>query len=100
MRNRRVNFQGFQRNVALFLRRHVLQRPHIVQAVGKFDDDNANVVAHRQQHFANVFRLKFLFGCQRHFAEFCNAVHKRGNVVAEVRANIVECNVGVFHCVV
>ena len=30
---------------------HAFERPHVVQAVGNFDEDDADVVAHRQQQF-------------------------------------------------
>ncbi len=98
--NRRIDFNGFQRNIPLFLRRHKIEGPHVVESVRKLDDNDADILIHRQQHFSQVFRLKFLFGGKRHLAELGNAVHKRGNLAAEFRLQLGEGNVGILYRVV
>src|SRR5207253_4400378 len=41
----------------LLVRLQVLQRAHVVQAVGKLDQHDAHVRHHRQQHLADVLGL-------------------------------------------
>ena len=62
MRDRSVNFERFERRVAPFLRRLKIQGAHIVQPVGQFDDDDTDILRHRQQHLADIFRLLLLLG--------------------------------------
>ena len=38
----------------------VAERPHVVDAVGQLDENDANVVDHREEHLAEVLRLAFL----------------------------------------
>ena len=38
----------------------VVERPHVVQPVGELDEDDADVVDHRQQHLAEVLGLPLL----------------------------------------
>ena len=38
----------------------VVQRSHVVEPVGELDEDDADVVHHRQQHLAEVLGLAFL----------------------------------------
>ena len=57
-----IDIERFARNALLFFMPEVLERAHVVEAVGQFDEDHANVVDHRQQHFADVFRLAGLRG--------------------------------------
>ena len=40
----------------------VLQRAHVVQAVGELDQDDADVVDHGQEHLAEVLGLALLGG--------------------------------------
>jgi hypothetical protein len=43
----------------------VEQRTHVVQAVGELDEDDPDVVDHRQQHLAEVLRLPLLVRRER-----------------------------------
>ena len=40
----------------LFFALDEMQRPHIVQAIGKLDQQHPDIVGHCQQEFAQVFR--------------------------------------------
>ena len=46
--------------VALALRRQVVERPHVVRAVGELDQDDADVARHREDHLAEVLGLLLL----------------------------------------
>ena len=56
----RVDVQRLLRRPQLPIFRHVLERPHVVQAVGQLHENDADVVDHRQQHLAEVLGLALL----------------------------------------
>ena len=58
--NRRVDVERFLRNPKPLLLGQERQRPHVVQAVGQLDQDDADVVDHREQHLAEILRLALL----------------------------------------
>ena len=60
MRDGRVNLHILQRFIALLLRFPEGRRPHVMQAVGKLDDDNPDIIRHGDEHFTDVFRLLLL----------------------------------------
>ena len=92
MRDRSIDLHIFNRLVAALLLGHTVHSAHVVQAVGELDDDDAHVLAHRQQHFSDVFRLLLLLRGQRHFAELRHAVHERHDFLAELARDILECD--------
>ena len=73
MGERRKNVQRLARDLLLLLRLQVLERAHVVQAIGKLDDHHADVGHHRQQHLANVFGLVVLAGRELDLVELCNS---------------------------
>ena len=60
-----------------------MQRPHIVQPVGKLDQQHADIVGHREQEFAEVFGGAFVFGLRLDLAELGDAVDEPADVTAE-----------------
>ena len=40
-----------------FAGRHILQGTHIVQTVGKLDDDNTDILCHRKEHLTKILSL-------------------------------------------
>ncbi len=80
MRNRGVNIERLPRDALLFFGRKKTQRAHVVQAVGKLDHNDANVVDHGQEHLADVFGLAG-FGSQKvQAADFRDAFDQTGDV--------------------
>ncbi len=61
---RRVNIECLLREAHLALRRQILECPHIVKPVGKFEEHHTNVVDHRQKHLAVAFRLGHLVAAE------------------------------------
>ena len=55
--DRGVNIHGFAGDAQLLGRIEEFEGAHIVDAVGKLDEDDADVVDHGEKHFADVFRL-------------------------------------------
>ena len=58
---RSINLHCFVGGAALFFHGFCVDGPHIMKAVRKFYDDNADILRHGNHHFADVFRLGFLF---------------------------------------
>jgi len=63
---RRIDFHRLFGNAGALVVAHVLERAHIVQAIGQFDQKDTHVVGDRQQQLAQVFRL---LGLLRHEVE-------------------------------
>ena len=57
---RRVDLERLASLLRLLLLRLVLDRPHVVQAVGELDEDDAYVLRHRDDHLAVVLGLGLL----------------------------------------
>ena len=53
----RVDLARLERDAAPLVRPQVLERAHVVQAVGELDQDDARVLRHRQQQLAVVLDL-------------------------------------------
>ncbi len=53
-------------SVSCAIRGQVVQRPHVVQAVGQLDHDDADVVHHGQQHLPEALGLPLLARRERH----------------------------------
>ena len=54
---RRVHEQRLRGDLLLLVGTHVLQGPHVVQAVGELDQNDAHVVAEGEQHLPEILRL-------------------------------------------
>jgi hypothetical protein len=52
VRDRCVDVERLACNRLLFARTEARERAHVVQAVGEFDDDDADVLGHRHEHLA------------------------------------------------
>ena len=50
----RVDLHRLLRDPPTLRRRPVLERLHVVQAIGQLDEHDANVLGHRQEHLAHV----------------------------------------------
>ena len=100
VRDGRVDFDGLAGDVLAALGAQVAERAHVVQAVGQLDDDDADIVHHGQQHFAEALGLAVLGGEEIQLAELGDAVHAARHFVAEILADLVGGHAGVFDDVV
>ena len=71
-----------------------------MQAVGQLDQHDANVVDHRQKHFADVFGLARFRGGHVQAADFGDAFDQAGDIRAEAFFNARDGIFGVFDDVV
>ncbi len=98
--DRRVDFQRFVGDASSLFGangRHGLQ---VVQAVGQFDQNNAQIARHRHQHLAKILGLRFLVRLEFYLVEFGQAVDQLGDGFAESTGNLGLAHRRVFHDVV
>ena len=75
-RDRRIDIERFLCHAKLPLLGKKVKRTHIVQTIGKFDDDDADILCHRHENFLEVFRLLLFMGLEFDFIELCNPLDK------------------------
>src|SRR6266508_970613 len=83
VRDGRIDVAGFLCNHDPPLLRQMVERPHVVQPVGELDEDDADVVDHRQEHLAEVLRLPFLAGRKRNRADLGHALDDVRDLLTE-----------------
>ena len=81
--DRRVDVARLLRDLDPALLRQVVQRPHVVEPIGELDQDDADVVHHRQQHLAEVLGLALLARRERNRAELGHPFDDVGDVGPE-----------------
>src|SRR5262249_53815913 len=68
----------------------VVQRPHVVKAVGELDEDHTDVVDHRQQHLPEALRLPLFARRERDGADFRDALDNVRNLRTEQFADALD----------
>ena len=92
VRQRRVNIQRLLRRENLFFGRHMIERAHIVHPVGELDENHAHVLAHGEDHLAEIFRLLLLVAAIVGATQLGDAVDQGGDLAAEqalISSNVV-----------
>ncbi len=97
---RRVNIHGLARNGFSPVGGKISKRPYVVEAVGEFHHDDANVIRHGEQHLAEILGLLFFFGCERNLADLGYAIDDMSDFGAEKLFDFLERGQGVFDDVV
>jgi hypothetical protein len=100
VRERRVDLERLAGLLRLLLLAEVLDRPHVVEAVGELDEDDADVLRHRHDHLPVVLGLRLLAALEADPRQLRDALDQLRHVVAELRAHLVELRVGVLDDVV
>ncbi len=98
--DRRVDVERLLRCPDAAVVRHVLQRPHVVEPIGELDEDDADVVDHRQQHLAEVLDLPLLARREGDRADLRDPFDDVGDIVSECLRNPLDGGQGVFDDVV
>src|ERR1043165_1918011 len=100
MRDRREDLHRLFGDTLALLGVEVLKRAHVMQAVGEFDEDNAYVVDHRQQHLAHVLGLLFLARDVTDLRDLRETVDEVRYLFPEVTADRFEIDERVFDNIV
>ena len=62
-----------------------------MKAVGKFYDDNANIVRHGEKHATIILKLPFLFRLKFDAGKFRHAANEHSHLFAEHVLNVLDC---------
>ncbi len=98
--DRGVNFQGFARDPLARLRPDRRERSHVVQPVGELDQDDAHVARHRQQHLAEILRLRVGLRLELDLVELGKTIHQLRHRLAEALGDLLLGDRRVLHHVV
>ena len=74
--NRGIYLHGLLCNPLLFLRRKRFQRPHVVESVCKFYQDDPDILAHGDNHLPEILGLLLLPRHKLHFADLRQPLHQ------------------------
>ena len=100
MRERGVDVERLAGDLLLLLGLQVLERAHVVQAVGELDDDDADVGDHGEQHLADVLGLVVFAVGELDLVELGDAFDDVRDLLAEALGDLGRGDVGVFDGVV
>ena len=100
VRDRRVDVERLVRDPAPVRRRHRIERAHVVQPVRELDQDDADVLRHREQHLAEALGLRVLARIELDLVELGESVDHVGDELAERGLDLRLRDGGVFHHVV
>ena len=99
-RERRIDIHGLARFLHLLFLPHRLDGAHVVQAVGQLDQNHAQVLGHRHEQFAEIFRLFGFAAGQLQVGQLGNAVDQHRDLVTEFFGHHAIAGLGVFDGVV
>jgi len=100
VRERRVDLERLLRLLHLLLLAEVLDRAHVVEAVGELDQDHPHVLGHRHDHLPVVLGLGLLAALELDPRQLGDALDQVGDLVAELAAHLLDVGVGVLDDVV
>ncbi len=100
LRQRRVDLHRLVGDALLLLRRQPVQRPHVVEPIGELDEDDPDVLGHREQHLADVLGLLLLVAVGREPAELGDPVDEVGDLGPEALLEVGQAVVGVLRDIV
>ena len=90
VRERRVDLERLAGLLDLLLAPEVLERAHVVQAVGELDQDDPHVVGHRDDHLPVVLGLRVLAALELDPRQLGDAFDEVRDLVAELGAHLVD----------
>ncbi len=97
---RRIDVERLLGDAPARLRRHEVQRAHVVQAVGELDQQNADIVGNGQQQFAQVLGLLGLARHQLQPLQLGQALDQRADLGPEDLVDLGTRRLGVLDRVV
>ncbi len=97
---RRIDIDRLLGGAALALRRHEMQRAHIVQTVGELDEQHAHVVCDCEQEFAEILRLLGFLGDEIELFQLGQAVDQRADIGSENLVDLAASRGGILNRVV
>ena len=83
VRDRRVDVERLARDAPLLLDGQRLDRPHVVRPIRELDEDDAQILRHREQHLAEALGLRLGRAVEAQMVDLADAVDEQRDVVAE-----------------
>ena len=68
-----------------------------MEAIGKLDEHDADIVRHRDDHLAEILGLLFFAALERDLGDFRHPIDQFRNLGTELVAHLLELSGGVFH---
>ena len=97
---RRVDLERLAGDALLLLGRQAVQRAHVVEPVRELDQDDPDVLGHREQHLADVLGLLLLVAVGAELRELRDAVDELGDLGPEALLDVGQAVFGVLGDVV
>jgi hypothetical protein len=97
---RGVDVEGLLGDLLGLLPRQVVERPHVVEAIGELDHEHADVARHRHHHLAEVLGLALLARGKGQLPDLGDPVHQLGDLGPELSLEVVLGGMGVLQDVV
>ncbi len=94
---RRIDLQGFPGNTLLRVPVVKLKGSHIVQAVDELDKKDPQILAHGQDHLAEIFGLLLFFRAEIDLADLGEPVNNERHFIAEFRSDVFHLGKTVFY---
>ena len=76
------------------------QRAHVVEPIGELDEDDPDVLGHREEHLPDVLGLLLLVGVGAELRQLRDAVHEPGDLGTEALLDVAQAVLGVLRDVV
>ena len=96
----RKDVKRFAHNLILSRRRHRIEGAHVVESVGDFHQDDANVVAHGEENLLERLRLHRSAVAEDATAHFCHPFDNVRHLFAKEIGDIFAGIVGILHHIV
>ena len=100
VRKRRIYVERFTGNLILLAGQHRAECAHIVEAVSHLDEDNANIVVHRQQQLAEVLSLCRSTVTEDSTRNLGETIYYLCYLLAKLRLNVLNRVVGILNHIV
>ena len=82
--DRRIDVERLAGDAMAFVHRHDAQGAHVVQAIGELDEDDADIVDHRQHHLLEIRGLLLRARIETEMGQLAQAVDQAGDGLAEI----------------
>ena len=100
VRNRGIDVERLLGDRDATLLGQVVERPHVVEAVGELDEDDADVIHHGEEHLAEILGLTLLTRREGNGADLRHAFHNVRDLGAKELGDALRGSDGVLHDVV
>ena len=91
-----VNFHCFSRNPLLLILAQMLERPHIVETVCQFDQNNPNILRHGHQHLTVIFCQLLLVGFVLDLTQLGNPIYDHAYIRPKLSFQIIQRRTGIL----